>query len=187
MKQLNLKVLVPMYFEDNLEDIFERANGLGMDSLTEDEQYFMDNYHRLFDFMDKLSPAEVEELENATDNDELYNKYSNAEMKLKEIESDCIDKLDTDENNEDIIYEANCPKCNYDMFEIYDKVCNGSKSKYCKITNIHSGSCGDFYGTDWNVECTCPKCKTKFTFSDEDYETFGLKFNDGLSVKENRE
>lgn len=80
MKQLNLKVLVPMYFEDNLEDIFERANGLGMDSLTEDEQYFMDNYHRLFDFMEQLSSAEVEELENANDNDEVYNKYANAEM-----------------------------------------------------------------------------------------------------------
>ena len=85
LNQLNLKVLVPMYFEDNLEDIFERANGLGMEYLTEDEQYFMDNYSRLFDFMDKLSPAEVEELENATDNDEVYNKYSNAEMNDKQI------------------------------------------------------------------------------------------------------
>ena len=85
MKQLNLKVLVPMYFEDNLEDIFERANSLGMDSLTEDEQYFMDNYSRLFDFMEQLSPAEVEELENATDNDEVYNKYSNAEMNDKQV------------------------------------------------------------------------------------------------------
>ena len=80
LNQLNLKVLVPMYFEDNLEDIFERANSLGMESLTEDEQYFMDNYRRLFDFMAQLSSAEVEELENATDNDEVYNKYSNAEM-----------------------------------------------------------------------------------------------------------
>ena len=85
LNQLNLQILVPMYFEDNLEDIFERANGLGMDSLTEDEQYFMDNYSRLFDFMDKLSPAEVEELENATDNDEVYNKYSNAEMNDKQV------------------------------------------------------------------------------------------------------
>lgn len=81
-----------------------------------------------------------------------------------------------EEYNEDIIYEMNCPKCNYDMFEIYDKVCNGSKSKYCKITNIHNSSSGVFYGTDWDVECTCPKCKTKFTFSDEDYETFKLRF-----------
>ena len=53
LNKLNLKVLVPMYFEDegDFEDIFERANGLGMESLTEDEQYLMDNYHRLFDFM----------------------------------------------------------------------------------------------------------------------------------------
>lgn len=86
LNQLNLKVLVPIYSDDdNLEDIFERANSLGMESLTEDEQYFMDNYRRLFDFMDQLSPAEVEELENATDNDEVYNKYSNAEMRLMEM------------------------------------------------------------------------------------------------------
>lgn len=87
LNQLNLKVLVPMYFEDNdnFEDIFERANGLGMDSLTEDEQYFMDNYHRLFDFMEQLSPAEVEELENANDDDEVYNKYANAEMNDKQV------------------------------------------------------------------------------------------------------
>ena len=84
LNQLNLKVLVPMYFEEegDFEDIFERANSLGMDSLTEDEQYFMDNYHRLFDFMEQLSSAEVEELENATDDDEVYNKYANAEMKF---------------------------------------------------------------------------------------------------------
>ena len=82
MKQLNLKVLVPMYFEDKYEELCERADGLGMESLTEDEQYFMDNYHRLFDFMEQLSPAEVEELENTTDDDEVYNKYANAEMKF---------------------------------------------------------------------------------------------------------
>ena len=86
MNQLNLKVLVPMYFEDNIEDIFERANSLGIDSLTEDEQYFMDNYHRLFDFMERLSSAEVEELENANDNDEVYNKYANIEMTVKRNE-----------------------------------------------------------------------------------------------------
>ena len=85
LNQLNLKVLVPMYFEDNSEDIFERANSLGMESLTEDEQYFMDNYSRLFDFIDQLSSAEVEELENATDNDEVYDKYSNAEMNDKQV------------------------------------------------------------------------------------------------------
>ena len=90
LNQLNLKVLVPMYFEDNednIEDIFERANSLGMESLTEDEQYFMDNYHRLFDFMEQLSSAEVEELENATDDNEVYDKYANIEMKLKETKN----------------------------------------------------------------------------------------------------
>ena len=87
LNQLNLKFLVPMYFEDegDFEDIFERANGLGMESLTEDEQYLMDNYHRLFDFMEQLSPAELEELENATDDDEVYNKYANAEMNDKQV------------------------------------------------------------------------------------------------------
>ena len=69
-----------MYFEGNYEELCERADGLGMDSLTEDEQYFVDNYNRLDNFISQLSSAEVEELENATDNDEVYNKYSNAEM-----------------------------------------------------------------------------------------------------------
>ena len=87
LNQLNLKVLVPIYFGDDIEDIFERANSLGMDELTEDEQYFMDNYHRLFDFMEHLSSAEVEELENATDDDEVYAKYANVEMKLKETKN----------------------------------------------------------------------------------------------------
>ena len=65
--------------------------------------------------------------------------------------------------------DMNCPKCNYDIYKIYERVCEGGKSKYCKITNIHSGSCGGFYGTDWDVECICPKCKTEFMFSDGDY------------------
>ena len=85
MKQLNLKVLVPMYFEGNYEELCERADGLGMDSLTEDEQYFIDNYHRLDNFMSQLSSAEVEELENANDNDEVYNKYANAKMNDKQV------------------------------------------------------------------------------------------------------
>ena len=80
MSKLNLKVLVPMYFEDKYEELCERADGLGMDSLTEDEQYFVDNYHRLDNFMSQLSSAEVEELENANDNNEVYDKYANAEM-----------------------------------------------------------------------------------------------------------
>ena len=80
MGKLNLQILVPMYFEGNYEELCERADGLGMDSLTEDEQYFVDTYHRLDSFISQLSSAEVEELENANDNNEVYNKYANAEM-----------------------------------------------------------------------------------------------------------
>ena len=87
LNQLNLKVLVPMYFEGNYEELCERADSLGMDSLTEDEQYFVDTYHRLDDFISHLSSAEVEELENATDDNEVYAKYANVEMKLKEIKN----------------------------------------------------------------------------------------------------
>ena len=85
MNQLNLKILVPMYLEGNYEELCERADGLGMDSLTEDEQYFIDNYHRLDNFMSQLSSAEVEELGNANDNNEVYNKYANIEMNDKQV------------------------------------------------------------------------------------------------------
>ena len=85
MSKLNLNVLVPMYFEKDYEELCKRADGLGMDSLTEDEQYFINNYHRLDNFISQLSSAELEELENATDNDEVYNKYSNAEMNDKQV------------------------------------------------------------------------------------------------------
>ena len=85
LNQLNLKVLVPMYFEEDYEELCKRADGLGMESLTEDEQYFINNYHRLDNFISQLSPAEVEELKNATDDNEVYNKYSNAEMNNKQV------------------------------------------------------------------------------------------------------
>lgn len=85
MKQLNLKVLVPMYFEEDYEELCKRVDGLGMESLTEDEQYFINNYHRLDNFISQLSPTDIEELENVTDNDEVYNKYSNAEMNDKQV------------------------------------------------------------------------------------------------------
>ena len=85
LNKLNLKVLVPMYFEEDYEELCKRADGLGMESLTEDEQYFINNYHRLDNFISQLSPAEVEELKNATDDNEVYNKYSNAEMNDKQV------------------------------------------------------------------------------------------------------
>ena len=82
VNQLNLKVLAPMYFEDDYEALCERADGFGMDALTEDEQYFVDSYHRLDRFISQLSQVDTDELENAADNSEVYNKYSGAEMKF---------------------------------------------------------------------------------------------------------
>lgn len=82
VNQLNLKVLAPMYFEEDYEALCERADGFGMDALTEDEQYFVDSYHRLDCFVSQLSQADIEQLENAADNSEVYNKYSEAEMKF---------------------------------------------------------------------------------------------------------
>lgn len=43
-----------------------------------------------------------------------------------------------DENHKDTIYAVNCPKCNYDMFGIYNKVfqCLTDKeqeNEYCRI------------------------------------------------------
>lgn len=84
VNQLNLKVLAPMYFEDDYEALCERADGFGMDALTEDEQYFVDSYHRLDCFISQLSQADAEELKNLADNSEVYNKYSEAEMKFYE-------------------------------------------------------------------------------------------------------
>lgn len=63
----------------------------------------------------------------------------------------------------------NCPKCNYNMFRTYCKVIeNGKRSEHCKITNIQPALSEDG-GTDWEVECICPICRTEFCFSDGDY------------------
>ena len=88
MIKLNFKVLAPMYFEkneDDYEELCERADYFGEDALTEDEQYFIDNYHRLDDFISQLPSTDIEELENAINNDnnnKIYNKYANDEMKF---------------------------------------------------------------------------------------------------------
>lgn len=55
------------------------------------------------------------------------------------------------------------------MFRTYCKVIeNGKRSEHCKITNIQPALSEDG-GTDWEVECICPICKTEFCFSDGDY------------------
>lgn len=65
----------------------------------------------------------------------------------------------------------NCPKCNYDMYHIYQRVLDeGKNARYCRITNCRPMISPEVIGvTDWDVECICPKCKTKWTFCDGDY------------------
>ncbi len=65
-----------------------------------------------------------------------------------------------------------CPKCNYDMFGEYSDLINSGKetSKHIRISNINTTSTTDYLnGSDWDVKLTCPKCKTKWSFSDSDY------------------
>ena len=65
-----------------------------------------------------------------------------------------------------------CPKCNYDMYGEYSELLNSGKekSKHIRISNINTASTTDYLnGSDWDVELTCPKCRTKWSFSDSDY------------------
>ena len=63
-----------------------------------------------------------------------------------------------------------CPKCGYDIYEKYNAVLEGRKSKFVKITNYHYEFSLDAFNTySWDVECTCPKCKTSWVFSDSNY------------------
>ena len=82
MVKLNFEVLVPMYFEEDYDELCKRADALGTESLTEDQQYFTNTYHRLDNFISQLPPTDIKELENAADNNKIYNKYSDAEMKF---------------------------------------------------------------------------------------------------------
>ena len=60
----------------------------------------------------------------------------------------------------------NCPNCGYDLFDKYEAVCEGRNSKFIKITNCHSFFDGEYSGFEWDIECTCPKCKTEWIESD---------------------
>lgn len=65
-----------------------------------------------------------------------------------------------------------CPKCGYDMWYKYSVLMDSEKqkSRYVKITNVRTISTSDYlHGTDWDVELTCPKCKTKWVTSDSSY------------------
>ena len=85
ISKLNMSVLAPMYFNDDYESLCERADGFGMDSLTEDEQYFVDSYNRLDKFMSQLSEDDCNNLHKAIDSDnksEICEKYSNDEVRF---------------------------------------------------------------------------------------------------------
>lgn len=80
---LDFKVLIPMYFEEDYEELCERADYFGEDSLTEDEQYFIDNYHRLDNFISQLSPTDMRKLNTAIFEDnpnKIYDKYAEDEI-----------------------------------------------------------------------------------------------------------
>lgn len=64
----------------------------------------------------------------------------------------------------------NCPKCNYDIFSIYENMLsNGKDSEFCKITNYRSEfSLDAFNAHSWYVECKCPKCGEEWGFDDSD-------------------
>ena len=124
MVKLNFAILAPMYFEEDYDELCKRADSLGTESLTEDQQYFTNTYHRLDNFISQLPPADIKELENAADNNEIYNKYSNAEMKFyidthkvsnkSSEKTDYVDKclkqvnkIDNQENNTSQNFEQN--------------------------------------------------------------------------------
>ncbi len=64
--------------------------------------------------------------------------------------------------------DTKCPKCGYDIYDKYSDYHFGDSNKYIKIENYHSFFDGEYSGHEWDVECTCPKCKTRFCFSDSD-------------------
>lgn len=108
MIRLDFKILMPMYFEkneDDYEELCERADYFGEDALTEDEQYFIETYHRLDDFYTQLLSDNREELRNAVinNNTEIYIKYANEEASyyLDKTINEQIDKLDRENEDDD--------------------------------------------------------------------------------------
>ena len=101
MIKLNFEVLIPMYFEADYDELCEHADSLGMDSLTEDEQYFVNTYHRLDDFISQLSSTDMWELEFAMYNDnkdEIYRKYAYDEA-LFHMDKQVLGNEDNDKFN----------------------------------------------------------------------------------------
>ena len=67
--------------------------------------------------------------------------------------------------------DTECPKCGRDIYNEYEEYqydITCKESKYIKIENYRSFFDGEYSGHTWNVNCTCPRCKKKFYFSDSD-------------------
>lgn len=60
-----------------------------------------------------------------------------------------------------------CPKCGKDIYDKYDRVCDGGTSKFVKILNFRNDNHPDYPNRAvWDIEFTCPKCGHKW--KDED-------------------
>ena len=65
-----------------------------------------------------------------------------------------------------------CPQCGFDLWDEYDLLIDSEKleSKHIVLSNIRTTSTFDYMnGTDWDVNCICPRCKMKWTTSDCNY------------------
>lgn len=65
-----------------------------------------------------------------------------------------------------------CTKCNFDLWNEYSWLIESDKveSKHIILSNIRTTSTVDYMnGTDWDVDCTCPRCQTRWITSDCDY------------------
>lgn len=60
-----------------------------------------------------------------------------------------------------------CPKCGHDMWNEYSRVLCGLSSQYVSIMPCEpiDYTYGE-YGSDWEIELTCPKCGTEWGEAD---------------------
>ena len=66
-----------------------------------------------------------------------------------------------------------CPQCGFDLWDEYYLLTDSEKleSKHIVISNVRTTSTVDYMnGIDWDVNCTCPRCKMTWTTSDGNYQ-----------------
>ena len=90
---------------------------------------------------------------------------------LREIDEEPFDTYEFEHKNYGV--GMSCPSCYYDMSYIYDSLTpedDNPNGKYMRIGTKRSVFSWDAFGAkEWTVECTCPICKTKFDFDDQNY------------------